>query len=474
MKTKYLPYLFCLLFFVAYAALGIIRHIHYGSGYDLAVIDQAIWKYSQFKLPISTNHAYPFTLILTDHIELTFLLIAPFYWLWNSAITLIVLQALAIASSGIALFLFAQKKGLRKSLQYAITFGYFTFYGMQFALWSDVHSLLFGVAFLAWFIYFLEIENKRLSIVFFILTILCKEDMALLTGAVSFIYLLQTKKKYHLWYLFISVGYLLFVFGVYFPHLIPGGYRFQSKGGLLSHINFANLYNTKDKRDVWLYSFSSVGFLPLLQPLLLLPALADLLKYFVVANESVTSGQGLFGHYRSSLALLLYWPTVVAISKHKRLNVLPVAAYIVICALLVQYALHLPLSYFSKKWFWQASPATYSIEIMLRSIPDSASIVTPINIAPHVSHRDLAFIFWPTNISPKDNPACLQARCDWLHWPDNPHFLLVDLSPEWDARYVLTNNETFQKAIKNLEAGKVIKKQKQIGTTVLYSIEKKP
>src|SRR5260221_1513402 len=97
----------CLLFFIAYTILGLERYNYFAAGYDLAVIDQAIWEYAHFMAPISTNHAYAFTPILTDHVELIFLLVAPFYWIWDNVQTLIILQGFLICFSCIPVFLLA-------------------------------------------------------------------------------------------------------------------------------------------------------------------------------------------------------------------------------------------------------------------------------------------------------------------------------------------------------------------------------
>src|SRR5438093_1498946 len=52
-----LPYSICFVFFIAYLTISLVKHNHYLSGYDLAVVDQVVWKYSQFKAPITTFHA---------------------------------------------------------------------------------------------------------------------------------------------------------------------------------------------------------------------------------------------------------------------------------------------------------------------------------------------------------------------------------------------------------------------------------
>jgi uncharacterized membrane protein len=462
----------CLFFFTLYLILGLIRHEHFLSGYDLGVIDQGIWKYSQFKTPISTNHAYPFTSILTDHVELIFVFIAPFYWVFSDVRVLIIVQAFLISLSGIAVYLIAKKKGIGTLLSLSLLFSYLLFYGIQHAIWSDVHSLVLGVSFLAWFIYGIETNRYKLASVFFVLSILSKEDIALFTLLLSSIYYLRLKKKILLIYIVTSVLYLGTIFFIYFPYFVPGGYRFQSNEGLLSSISPSYLYNTKEKIDVWLYSFGWFGFLPILSPLYAFPAIADLAKYFVLGNTSVTSAQGLFMHYRSSLALLLVLPTIYSIARFPWLNKWYTAVYIIFIALFLQYHLHLPVSYLTKQWFWTTPPSVYTIQKGINALPKNASVITQVNIDPHISQRDAIFILWPENKEFKKNSPCAEKTCPWFRSVGNPTYMLVDTAIDWDARYWLTDRETFIQGVKNLEKMHHIKPIKIEGTTTLYKVEK--
>lgn len=475
-KKNSIAFFICFLFFCLYTILGIIRHNHFLSGYDLAVIDQAIWKYSIFTAPISTNHAYAFTSILTDHVELIFLLLAPFYWIINDVRMLIVLQALVISFSGLAVFLFSREKKLKKIISYALLVSYLMFYGVQNAVWSDVHSLVFGVSFLAWFWYFLEVKRYRYAWIFFFLAIFSKEDIALLTLLMSGVYFIKDRNKHILGFLLVSIVYLISIFFIYFPFFVPGGYRFQSRNGLLSHLDVQNFYNTDSRRNVLLYSSLWYGLLPFLSPLFLLPAVGDLAHYFVLGNAVVTSAQSIFMHYRVSLALLLVWPTIMTITKFKKgkLNNKYMALYLLLWAFILQYHLHLPLSYFTKTWFLTRPNSVLSIEEGLASIPPDASIVTQVNILPHASHRKLEFLMWPMTKDFKKNSPCGKKSCQWFRWPGDPEYIIVNTSEDWDERYWLTTRATFKEGLANLEKEGVIKKYKQIDETTIYKVIKRP
>jgi uncharacterized membrane protein len=470
-------WVFCLIlvfFFISYTTLSLVRHNHYLSyGYDLGIDDQIVWQYSQFRLPITTIDNTPFSLSLTNHVELIYALAAPAYWFWNSVNSLLILQVLVIVISGIPIYLLARKYKLKSILCYALLISYLSFFGIQNALWFDVHSAPFGAAFLAWFIYFLDIKKWKWAWISFILTIICKENFAAMTFLVSITYYIITRNKYVLIFAGASLLYLLFIFGIYFPHLVAGGYMYQAKGGLLSGMNPWYMFNTPEKMGVYLYSFSSFGFLPLLNPFMLIPFFGNLALYFVFGRE-VSGAQGLFLHYRVELAPLIAFATILTIQRFKFLNKTYIAIYLILCALLVQYILHLPLSYLAKSWFWQQPAAVVNINNVLKALPKNASVVSQNNITPHISHRTDVFSLMPQQIAFTKNSPCPKVKCNWFSWGGSPKYLIVDTSKDWDIRHFLANREDYVEGLNNLEKMGYIKKYKQQGNAVLYKVLKNP
>ena len=460
----------CGLFFIAFSMLSIIKHDHYLSGYDLSIINQITWKYSQLKEPITTVHAYSFTSIFNDHIEFIYILFSPLYRIFNNALLLIWLQNIIVCSSGIAVYLIAKNKKINELLALTFIFSYFTFYGVQNALWSDVHSLAFGAAFLTWLIYSFEVKNNKLIVIFFLLTIICKEDMAMFTFLISLIFFLRDKRKLPLFLMAFSIIYLAAIFFIYFPHFTEDGYRFSNGSNLLSNISIPNLWNTEEKKQVIFYSLGSFGFLSLGAPLYLINFMADLGHYFIFGSNVVTSAQGLFMHYRITLSILLIWPVIIFISKYKKLNTKYTAFYLLICACFFQYFLHLPLSYLTKQWFWTEPLSVSSINNIIKTIPENTSIATQVNISPHLSNRDNIFTIWPTSKEFANNSPCGKTTCNWLKWAGKPEFMFVDLSDDWDIRHYLANKEDFFEAVNNMEKTGIITIYKQEGTTKLYKI----
>lgn len=468
----FLPYIICFVFFLAYSTLSVVRHNHYQSfGFDLGINDHVVWEYSQFHPPTTTIDHIPFTSKLDVHVETIYAFLSPFYWIWSDARTLLLLQAGVVSFSGLAVFFLAKTYKLSEWSSIALLIVYLSFYGVQNALWFDVHSATFGAAFQAWFIYFLVKKNTRWAIISFLLAITAKENIAGITFLISIVYFFQTRQKMGLYFAGVSLIYLAFIFGIYFPHFVHGGYRFANEGGLFSKLTPSLMYDTPDKQQVYLYSFLSFGFLPLLSPLYLIPVLGNLASYFILGSN-VSTAQGLFLQYRIGLTPLLAWGTIVSMSRFKLLQTKYVAAYLVICALFVQYLLHLPLSYLAKSWFWERPREINDISKVITYIPKNAAVVSQNNITPHISERYYIFTLYPVTKKFLADSPCGETTCNWFRWSGNPEYLVANPSPIWDTRHLLTDPESFQKGLINLERAGVIEKYKEVHKAVLYKVIK--
>jgi len=472
LKKHFIPIFIGFAFSICYLLLSIIKHYSFLSGYDLSIIDQAIWKYSHFLNPISTTHVYYDAPIYYDHLELILVLLAPLYWLINSVYVLIILQVASVIASGVAVLLLAKKYLIKDVLANTIFATYLAFFGLQFAIWSDVHTLVFAVGFISWFLYFLECKKTKLTYLFLILAIICKEDIAFLTLLINLTYFIKNKTKTSLISVVISLTYLIFVFFVYFPNFVPGGYHFANPRGLLSDINPYYFIDSLDKQKTYLYSLGWFGFLPLLSFIYLIPFIGDLGHYFVLGHIAIRT-EGIFLHYRSTVGLLLVWPTIIAISRFKRLNNWKTAVYLIVCALVLQYYLHLPLSYLTKKYFWTIPPEVNNIYEMLKQVPENESVVTQINIGAHLAHRKELYTLFPSLRDFKTDSPCELSTCRWFRVGGNPKYLLIDTGSTWNSLHYLGSRDDFMNGIINLEKHGNIVLFKQNKTSKLYKVLKK-
>lgn len=477
LSKNFLPISLFIIFLVAYCILGFVRHSHYQSfGYDLGINDQVVWRYAHLQSPLTTIDPFPDKTKFAEHIEIVYILIAPIYWIYSSAYTLIFVQALIFCSSSLAVYLLARRYKLSKFVSLVVMTTYLMFYGVQFGLWTDVHSSIFAAGFLMWFIYLVDKSKKNLSILFFFLTLTAKESTGTALFCISLVYFLYRREKRLIFFMSTSVLYMLFVFCVFYPYIMHQSYLYSNHNGFLSNLDPRSLVDTSQKRSTIFYSFASWGFLPILSPVWLIPVVSHFYKYFVVASDLVST-QGIFGQYRIMLAPVLAQASIWTIKRfYNRFprSQIYFGIWLLATCLLAQYFLHLPLSYLSKSWFWAEPSSMTSINKMIAYLPSNASIVSQNNITPHISQRDKIYTLYPEKKMFEDNSLCGQKICNWFRWDGEPKYLIVDESVEWDARHLLTDNGQFLKGLQNLEKAKIIVKYKEIGTTVLYAVQTNP
>lgn len=235
-----------------------------------------------------------------------------------------------------------------------------------------------------------------------------KEDIAGTIFLISLVYLFISRRKEALYFTLGSLLYLGFIFGIYFPYLVAGGYRFAHADGMFSGLSLTSMIDTSDKIQVYLYTLLSFGFIPVLNPIYLIPVVGNLASFFILGSD-VDTAQGLFLHYRIALAPLMSWATIETIRFIKPLNSKKIALYILLSTLVVQYVLHLPLSYLTKSWFWQQPTGVASINYIKDNVlPPTASVVAQNNIIPHITHRDNVYALYPYRRDFDSNSPCEQ------------------------------------------------------------------
>ena len=475
LKDLFVPLFICFVFFLLYLVLSVVRHNHFGSfGYDLGINDQTVWLYSKLKPPLTTIDPFVDKLKLAEHVEIVYAVIAPAYWILSSPITLILLQNLSICLSAIFVYKLARKYKLSQFISNILIILYLMFFGVQFALWTDVHSSVFAAAFVMAFIYFLDVRKYKLTLLFFLLSITAKETTGSPVLFIALVYFWYRREKIYLLYAIASAFYMIFIFYIFFPYIIHVKYLYANSGGLLSNLNPISLIDTKEKQYTIFYSFASWGFLPLLSPIMLVPILGHFFKFFVIASD-LSGAQGIFGQYRIGLAPLFALSTIWVLKRFKYKWQLILTLWLLFSTLSIQYFLHLPLSYLSKQWFWKEPASEKTIDYVINNyLPENVSVVSQNNITPHISQRTQIYTLFPTKKDFKKNSPCEQKTCNWLRWEGNPQFLIVDTSSDWDIRHLLANRNEFLEGLSNLEKEKVIKIYKQDKTTTLYKVLKNP
>lgn len=164
--------------FVMYAAVSLRLHQRMiTSSYDLGIFDQVVRSYAEGHLPVSEVKGQDFP-VLGDHFSPILALVAPFYWVWRGAETLLVVQAALLAVSVVPLTLWTRRT-LGGPAGAVIGACYGLSWGIASAVGYDFHEVAFAVPLLAFSL--TALGNDRLSAAAYwaLPLLLVKEDLGL-------------------------------------------------------------------------------------------------------------------------------------------------------------------------------------------------------------------------------------------------------------------------------------------------------
>ena len=386
-------------FAAAYSLLGLFRHWHFGTSYDLAIFDQAVWHLSRFETPASTlsGHAN----ILGDHFSPILFVLAPLYWVAARPETLIVAQAILLAASIVPVFLFVRDR-LPPPAALALAAACALFWGMQRTAFTDVHELAFAPLLVATGI--LALDRRQWAALWIVsgLLLLVKEDMIAVAASFgAYLFVLDGERRRGAWMLGAAAVAFVIVLRVAIPWFNDGGqwstgHAFDAvwqrpwAAPLLLVNPPAKLYTLL----MWLAPFL---LLPVASPLtlLLVPVGAERLLSAQVAHWSVGA------HYSAPLAPILAMAAADALARigrrlapDRRPRVVTAAALACVVASAVLPG-HQPLWLLAQRREYRFRSTEQTAARALAVIPAEASVVAQAAVAPHLSQRDRIYVLQP-------------------------------------------------------------------------------
>ncbi len=459
--------IWCFVLTILYSTLSILRHNHFQSGgFDLGLYDQAVWKFGHLQDAYNTVKQ---RIIFGDHLILTLPIFGLLFYLWDDVRLLLVMQAGAIAFSAIPIFLIAKRRLGSKIAAICIAVIYSLFYGIQYGVYFDFHPIIVGVAILSWLAYFWESKKTALFWITFVIALATQENMGIAVAGLAALFFFR---KQH-WKQAIIVG----IVGIAYSFIAtkisatfsPVGYEYLPQ--LPKNISdlFLRLFDSEEKRLVWLYSYANMGFIPLFSFGSLIAVFADLSQYFVTGPEFSRMWSP-FMHHRAILAPFLILGTIDVLQRIKIIKVITIISVILLVITIVtQYYFHFPLNKLVKSDYWKEEAWMNDTRTMLASIPREFSIATQQNLVPHLSHRNEIYLIYPREHNITESP-CGQTLCWWLDFGGKPEYLVVDTRPNQWLTQILETTENWNMAVANMEKVGRIVLLKQIGYMKLFKI----
>jgi uncharacterized membrane protein len=316
-NSRYLILIGIIIYIVIVFSSLIIKYNNFEyNGLDLAIFNQVFFNSSQGNLFQFTIHPHSY---LGDHFTPFLLLILPLYALFQSPLTLLLLQTIIIALCTIPIYLLA-KHNLNKTWALILPILWLInplVINMNF---FEFHLLPFATFFLLFTIYFYQKKNWPLFIIFSLLALTVREDVFLVIIMFGILALIEKRKiKWILSPILLSITWFVLAQAIITTHNPTNTYKFISYYNWLGGNSFLEIvlnYLTHPLEIVrHLLIFPNiVMFISLLIPFIFLPLLKPkylLLSSLVYLQYALTESGGgdliIRTHY-----LALFIPGIIA------------------------------------------------------------------------------------------------------------------------------------------------------------------
>ncbi|WP_345353959.1 DUF2079 domain-containing protein [Actinoallomurus liliacearum] len=381
------PRLLAGLLFAAYSALSVNRHRQMRStGYDLGIFEQAVRSYAHLRPPIADLKGPGFNL-LGDHFHPVIILAAPFYRIFPSPITLLVLQAALLALSAVpvtrlAIEFCGHRAGVCLGLAYGLS------WGIQQAVVFDFHEVAFAVPLLARSVELLARRSWRAAAGWALPLLLVKEDQAFIVAAIGAYIFWRGRRGLGALVAAVAVEVGALAVVIIIPAFNPHhSYPYGKTAGSIS-----SLPVPVTKEETVLALLAPTLFFALRSPLVLIAAPSLLARFW-------TSSPNLWGtrfHYNAVLMPIVFIAFADGLARMRasdRVVLLRAARVAPILALLGAMSVPQPLRSVLDPASWRVPEQVRTAEALLRTIPDGTDVAAANRVAPQLTGRCRVFRF---------------------------------------------------------------------------------
>ncbi|MFE7316367.1 DUF2079 domain-containing protein [Streptomyces sp. NPDC057555] len=386
------PYWTAGFFFLAYAVLSYWRYRTMATiSWDLGIFEQAVRGYAHLRAPI-VDLKGPGTNILGDHFSPVLVLLAPFYRLLPSPLTLLTAQAALFALSAIPVTRAAARHlGRRRGLALGLAYG--LSWGVQRAVDFDFHEIAFAVPLLAFALDAALRGRWNTAVCWAAPLVLVKEDLGVTAAAVGALALIRTRRAAPLPLALVAFG--LTATAVTLGLVIPafngsGSYDYWNKIG--GHEGAAIPLDVALRTLLWTL-LPTTGLLALRSPLLLVAV--PTLGWRFLSHDPHYWGTD--WHYSAVLMPIAFLALVDALPRalasprpwlRSYAHHLPVAVLAAALALTTT----LPLARLTEADTYRTPPSVPAAERLLHRIPDGATVESDIRPLSRLTGRTR--VYW--------------------------------------------------------------------------------
>lgn len=183
MKINKSLYFIIFFFFVLYASVSLVNHYNFRTAcWDLGLFNNALYDYAHFHWNTPTLLPNPdIKNSLADHFSLLIIFFSPLYWIFGSW-TLLIVQILGILWGGIGIYKLVNRITQNDKLAVLASIFFYSLWGIYSALSFDYHDNVMAAMFVPWFMYYAIYKRWGWAVFYYILILICKENMAFWMG----------------------------------------------------------------------------------------------------------------------------------------------------------------------------------------------------------------------------------------------------------------------------------------------------
>jgi uncharacterized membrane protein len=454
------PWLIALAVFATYLPISVFRYLRFDpTSWDLGIFTEYVKQYAHLHAPIADVRGSGFNL-LGDHFHPIVALIAPFFRVFPTPVTLLVAQALLAAVSVVPVSRAAADR-LGTGAGRAIGAAYGFSWGLQQMVNYDFHEIAFAVPLLACSLSALVRGRTRAAVLWALPLVFVKEDQGFTLAAIGLIMIFVYKRP--------RAGALLAVWGlawsflaitVIIPHFSPThDYLYWDAGGAASpvggHLSLNGLVSqltdgSSTKLPTLALILLPTAFLALRSPLAL-AAVPSLALRFIGTNSYYW---GTNWHYNATVMPIVF---IAAIDGMARIRAAREAGLPVrLAGPLERYgpglmlgaaaalAFQFPLSQLWTPQTYTVGPHVAAARAAMARVPDGATVATDLDLlAPLAARTDT---YWLGNFG--TNPATKYivfdtASTDWQPPPSNVLSFVEGLNHGVRYRQIYVNNGVY-------------------------------
>ncbi len=188
-RQKYLVLLFIIAYLATFSTIAYLKYRSFSFyDIDLSVLNQTAWNTVQGKIIGHTPGEA--TILNGGHVFLILLLIAPLYALFTSPLTLLFLQTLALASGAWPIYLLGRDL-IKPAAGLVLAFVYLIYPALNYVNLFEFHLIAFATPFLLYMFLFYVRKRWLLFLLFTLLALSCREDVAIPVFAFGLVALIR-------------------------------------------------------------------------------------------------------------------------------------------------------------------------------------------------------------------------------------------------------------------------------------------